>query len=76
MRHRRFGKFHRSKSDGLWWSKDQAGHGGSKWKVFEETSDGLKWKADANQYGDFISGKHKGPTGLEIPWAELNAAGF
>jgi hypothetical protein len=48
-----------------------SGHGGSKWKVFEETSEGLKWRADADQFGDFILGKHKGPTGQMIPWSEL-----
>ncbi len=68
---KRFGKFYKSKSDGLWWSTDKAGHGGSKWKVFEETGDGLKWKADADQFGDFIQGKHKGDTGMFIPWSEL-----
>ncbi|MFY0582715.1 hypothetical protein ACN28S_58065 [Cystobacter fuscus] len=63
---------YKSKSDGLWWSADNTGHGGSKWKVFEETGDGLKWKADADEFGDFIRGKHKGPTGKFIPWSELS----
>jgi hypothetical protein len=76
MRHDRFGKFYKSKSSGLWWSRDRAGHGRSAWKVFDETSDGLRWKADADQFGDFITGKHKGPTGLEIPWSDLNGAEF
>lgn len=71
VQHGKFGKFHKSKSDGLWWSKDTAGHGGSKWKVFTETKDGLKWRADADQFGDFIVGKHKGDTGKFIPWKEL-----
>jgi RHS repeat-associated protein len=73
VRHRKFGTFSKSKSDGLWWSRDQAGHGGSKWKVFEETSDGLKWKADADEFGDFITGKHKSEIGQLIPWPQLNA---
>ena len=72
MRHRTFGTFHKSKSDGLWRSKDNAGHGGSSWKVFEETADGLKWKADADQFGDFITGKHKSDVGILIPWGKLN----
>ena len=28
--HRRFGTFYKSKSDGLWWTVDRAGHRGSK----------------------------------------------
>lgn len=71
MRHGKFGTFHKSKSDGLWWSRDQAGHGGSTWKVFEETKDGLKWRADADRFGDFIKGKHKGDVGILIPRGEL-----
>lgn len=56
----------------LWWSKDTAGHGGSAWKVYEESSRGLIWRADANQYGDFIVGKHKSDVGTFIPWKDLN----
>jgi hypothetical protein len=67
----RFGRFDKSKSDGLWWSKDTAGHGGSKWKVFREEPRGLRWFRDADEFGDFIVGKHKGPTGDFIPWGEL-----
>ena len=67
----RFGRFDKSKSDGRWWSRDQAGHGGSKWKVFKEESDGLHWIADADEFGDFIPAKHKGPTGTFIPWEDL-----
>ena len=52
------------------------GHGGSKWKVFEETKKGLAWVADADQYGNFIGGKHKGPTGLFIPWKDLHGSSF
>jgi RHS repeat-associated protein len=70
-RHKTFGMFYKSKSDGLWWSVDQAGHGGSKWKVFEETGSGLQWRADADEFGDFIIGKHKGPEGMSIRWKEL-----
>jgi hypothetical protein len=69
--HSRFGSFHRSKSTGLWWSRDTEGHGGSIWKVFEERRDGLHWIADADEFGDFIEGKHKGPTGLFIARNEL-----
>ena len=67
-----FGTVSKSKSDGLWWSRDTAGHGGSTWKVYEESSRGLIWRADANQYGDFIVGKHKSDVGTFIPWKDLN----
>lgn len=69
--HGKFGKFYKSKSDGLWWAVDNAGHGESSFKVFKETGKGLEWIADADKYGDFITGKHKGPTGLFIPWKSL-----
>lgn len=41
------------------------------WKVFKEESDGLHWYRDADEFGDFIVGKHKGPTGQFIPWDHL-----
>ncbi|GAA3950345.1 hypothetical protein GO495_23095 [Chitinophaga oryziterrae] len=69
--HGRFGKFYKSASDGLWWSVDNAEHGGSKFKVFKETAKGLEWIADADEYGDFIIGKHKGETGKLIEWSKL-----
>jgi len=71
MKHGRFGTFFKSESDGLWWAVDNAGHGGSAFKVFKETGKGLEWIADADRFGDFIVGKHKGPTGLFIPWSQL-----
>ncbi|MFP5459769.1 MAG: hypothetical protein ACLGG7_13620, partial [Bacteriovoracia bacterium] len=76
MSHRGFGKFYRSKSDGLWWSKDLAGHGGSSWKVYEETGKGLKWIGDADEYGNFIVRKHKGDVGKEINWKDLKGSEF
>ncbi len=33
----------------------------------------LQWYRDADQFGDFIVGKYKGPTGQFIPWKQLNA---
>jgi hypothetical protein len=52
---------------GTWWSKDTAGHGGSVWKVYMETSPGkLDWIADADAQGNFISGKWKSPAGTSI----------
>lgn len=71
MTHGRFGTFHRSSSDGLWWAADNAGHGGSAFKVFRESGKGLEWYRDADQFGDFILGKHKGATGQFIPWKEM-----
>ena len=71
VQHKNFGKFYRHKKSKLWWSKDTAGHGKSKWKVFEETDKGLKWKADADIYGDIIEGKHKSNTGKFIKWSEI-----
>jgi hypothetical protein len=66
--------YHRHKTTKLWWSKDATGHGTppSAWKVYDETSKSLEWKADADRYGDFIQDKHKGPTGLSIPFSELS----
>ena len=69
--HRKFGKIYRDKNTKLWWSKDITGHAGSKWKVFKETDKGLKWIADADEYGNFIVGKHKGDIGKFIPWPKL-----
>ena len=71
--HKTFGTFMRNKSDGLWWAKDNAGHGGSKWKVFRENKSKkqLEWVADADDYGDFIDGKHKGRMGKVIPFDQL-----
>jgi RHS repeat-associated protein len=71
MSHGRFGTFYRSSSDGLWWAADNKGHGGSAFKVFRERGKGLEWFRDADQFGTFIGGKHKGATGQFIPWKEL-----
>lgn len=73
MSHPTFGTFYKSSSDGLWWAADNAGHGGSAFKVFQETGSGLKWYRDADQFGDFIVGKYKGPTGQFIPWKQLKS---
>nr|NIO87016.1 hypothetical protein [Candidatus Aminicenantes bacterium]NIQ72855.1 hypothetical protein [Candidatus Aminicenantes bacterium]NIT28877.1 hypothetical protein [Candidatus Aminicenantes bacterium] len=65
-------KIFKDPKTGYWWSKDIAGHGGSAWKVFKETDKGLEWYRDANKYGDYLKGKHKGPVGMFIPWKELH----
>jgi hypothetical protein len=69
--HTKYGKFYKSKSDGLWWSTDIDKHGGSQFKVFEESPKGLEWIADADEYGTFIEGKHKGKSGASIEWGKL-----
>ena len=71
FRHQRFGNFYRDPQTKLIWSKDNAGHGGVVFKVFKETSKGLKWIFDADGLGNKIIGKHKGPTGLFISYKEL-----
>lgn len=61
--------YYRHKTTGLWWSRDTAGHGGSAFKVFTESTGGrLLWYRDADQYGDFIdpNKKHKGPKGTTL----------
>jgi len=70
--HNRWGNIYKSSSDGLWWAFDKYGHGGSKFKVFKEGKRGLEWVEDADEFGDFMTNKHKGPTGIFIPWGELS----
>ncbi|WP_431840566.1 putative T7SS-secreted protein [Gordonia hongkongensis] len=65
-------KYYKSRSDGLWWSRDDAGHGNSVWKVYTEDKRGLHWFRDADEYGDFIVGKHKGDAGVYIPRKDLH----
>jgi|GEM_PF-2588078 len=67
----RFGNLYRDPKTKLWWSKDLAGHGKSCYKVFKETARGLEWIFDATAEGLEIMGKHKGPTGLFIPYKEV-----
>ena len=68
----RFGNVFRDPETGMWWSKDTSGHGGSAWKVFKETKTGLRWIEDADQYGTFLTGKHKSSTGEFIPWKQTS----
>ncbi|SDZ27230.1 intein C-terminal splicing region [Thermoactinomyces sp. DSM 45892] len=49
-----------------WWAKDTTGHGGSAFKVFDKKRSELHWVADADEYGNFISNKHKSDTGTKI----------
>jgi len=68
---KRFGNFYRDSKTKLWWSKDRANHGGSKFKVFKETAKGLQWIFDADAAGNQIIGKHKGAIGLFIAYKDL-----
>ncbi len=70
-RTKRFGKLYRDKNTKLWWSKDLAAHGGSKYKVYKETAKGLEWLFDADAAGNPIITKHKGPIGLFIYYNEI-----
>ena len=72
MKHPIRGLFYKSKSDGLWWVKDQTKHGGSFYKVYKETNKGLEWHKDADKSGNFIINKHKSDVGIFIPWKELS----
>ena len=74
-RHEKFGNFYRDPeqkigNNRIWWSKDQAQHGGSVNKVFKETGRGLEHIADVDEFGNVMS-KHKSPIGKEISWKEL-----
>lgn len=53
-----------------------AGHGAkgeAQWKIFTETKTGLEWYADADKNGTYIQGKHKGGTGLKVPFKNLKS---
>ena len=52
-----------------YWLDDLAQHGKngiSKYKVFAKVGKSLEWRFDADMYGNFIEGKHKGPIGMII----------
>ncbi len=73
-RHGRFGTFYETVNrhgDSMWLTTDTAQHGGSFFKMYEETSTGLRWVADLDEYGDIIVGKHKSEVGSFIPWSEF-----
>ena len=75
MRHDRFGKFYRDPEQKLgnkdiWWTKDNAEHGGSKYKLFVRNGDKLDWVADVDEFGKVMS-KHKGGKGKVIELKDL-----
>jgi len=72
--HPKFGKFYEMK-DGLVYSKDRAGHGGSVWKQFDKTAKGFEWRADLDAYGKRMESKHKGDSGKFIPKKEFSTNG-
>ena len=49
-----------------YWLDDLAGHGTSQYKVFQKSRKYLEWVADADEYGNFIMGKHKSSVGMRI----------
>jgi RHS repeat-associated protein len=55
----------RDPKDGLWYSIDQTGHGGSAFKMFSEKGGKLVHEADLNEYGDIMP-KHKSDVGKEV----------
>lgn len=63
-----FVTYHYDNITRTWWSKDATGHGESAWKVHEKNGD---WRADADVYGDYMIGKHKGETGKKIDFKSL-----
>lgn len=69
--HPKFKNIYKDKKTGYWWSKDTAGHGDSKWKVFREVKTGFKWLTDADNFGTYIPNKHKSEIGKFIPWKEV-----
>ncbi len=74
VKHARFGKFYQHKTTQRWWTKDQAGHGGSVWKVYRKQDDKLVHEADANEFWDYLKYKHKGAYSETIPWKEFSGA--
>ena len=49
-----------------YWLQDKAGHGNSAFKVFKKSGNKLNWVYDADEFGNFILNKHKGPIGLVL----------
>lgn len=58
-------------ADGLWWSRDWAGHGGSVFKTYRMIGDKLEHEACRSADGAPID-KWKGPIGLTVPMKSLH----
>jgi hypothetical protein len=65
-------KYYRDPDNKRWWSEDQAGHGESAWKVYNKSGE---WIADADAYGDYMEGKHKGDTGKNLNFNSMKCKG-
>jgi hypothetical protein len=63
--------YYRDPNTKLWWSMDTEGHGSGAWKVMTESRAGLNHYRDADVYGDFMPGKHKGDTGKFMSFNDL-----
>lgn len=59
------------KKQELWYSAGQTGHGESRFKQFKMKEGNLEWEADPDEYGDYMLGKHKGPSGRVMPTKSL-----
>jgi filamentous hemagglutinin len=74
--HNKHGKFYRDpktlseNGNRLWWSKDTANHGGTEWKLYEESSTGLTRIKAIDKYGNYMN-RHQGEIGEFIPWKDL-----
>ncbi|UZE13507.1 RHS repeat-associated core domain-containing protein [Pseudomonas sp. B21-053] len=65
-------KYYRDPDNKRWWSEDQTGHGESAWKVHSKSGE---WIADADAYGDYMEGKHKGDTGKNLNFNSMKCKG-
>jgi hypothetical protein len=76
MKHDKFGKFYKDPSQKfgkkeIWWTKDNANHGGSQYKLYVRDNKVLRHVADVDEMGNIIP-KHKGPIGRDIQFKDLN----
>lgn len=63
-------KYFRDPKDGVWYSVDQTGHGGSAFKQFEQKGYALHHTFDLDDFGDRM-GKHKGEAGKTVDLKSL-----
>ncbi len=55
----------------VWWSKDTSNHGGSNYKLFEETGKSFEWIGDVSSDEKVIL-KHKSDIGKSIMKKDIN----